>query len=138
MLCSCFPTWRTRREARLLPGTPPKAVRDHSHLKTSCWQAPGVTSDAFHSSPIGGPALPFGKQHLPSGTCWHWRSAFPAKCTEEGGRSLYCQVLSGRQLSYSSFLMVFLCFSLLLPRHLVSSLYVKVWKWLGKVILILV
>lgn len=59
-------------------------------FKTSCWQAQGVTSDAFHTSPIGGPVLPFGKQDLLSGRAGRG-GHFPAKCTEEGGE--VCQVL---------------------------------------------
>lgn len=36
-------------------------------FRSSCWQARGVTSDAFHTSLI------FGKQDLLSGTCWQGR-----------------------------------------------------------------
>lgn len=84
-------------------------------LETSCWQAQGVTSDAFHTSPIGGPVLPFGKQDLLSGTCWQGQSDFPAKCTEEGGEvftARFCGSPAELQLLRHAFPFVFISTSL--------------------------
>lgn len=79
---------------------------------SSCWQAQGVTSDAFHTSLIGGPVLPFGKQDLLSGTCWQGRSL----SSRVGERGLYCRVLRvSCRVTYSSCHMPFLLFSLLRP-----------------------
>lgn len=77
---------------------------------TSCWQAQALTSDAFCASPIGGPALPFGKQDLLS--AGRGGQSFQPSVLKRGARFLL-PGFAGRQLSYSSCPVPFLLFSLL-------------------------